>query len=168
MTEQEITFWKHVEKKSNGCWEWTASRTRDGYGKVKSKQKVYATHRLAYIFTHGSIPDGLCVLHKCDNPVCVNPEHLFLGTHSDNMQDCVRKGRQGKRSPGPIKLSFDTAEEIRTLFTRGISKHELSRRFDTTCRNVRAVINYECWKSPPPPPHVLDGSKAHNTLRTQG
>lgn len=85
-------FWAKVEKTS-GCWFWRGAAFRHGYGQFKIHQRVFQTHRLAWEFTHGDIPAGLWVLHKCDTPLCVRPEHLFLGTARDNTQDAIAKGR---------------------------------------------------------------------------
>lgn len=94
-------FWSKVNK-SDGCWLWTGSRAR-GYGQVVGprnggEQPHWYTHRFAWEITHGAIPRGLCVCHHCDTPLCVRPDHLFLGTHQDNMQDAARKGRFGVRA----------------------------------------------------------------------
>lgn len=75
--------------KVNGCWEWAGAKTDNGYGAYMR----YRAHRYSFILFNGDITDGLLVLHKCDNPPCVNPSHLFLGTQSDNIKDCVSKGR---------------------------------------------------------------------------
>jgi hypothetical protein len=96
-------------KADSGCWNWTASRTRDGYGKMSVAGKTVASHRASWLLNHGDIPDGLFVLHECDNRLCVNPNHLFLGTTSDNMVDCILKGRHGRK-----KLSKDQIEYIRS------------------------------------------------------
>jgi len=86
-------FWAKVQKTAT-CWLWTGTRTRQGYGQFAVDKRTRASaHRMAYELTHGPIPEGLDVLHKCDNPPCCNPEHLFLGTHQDNMIDAVHKGR---------------------------------------------------------------------------
>lgn len=83
--------------KTNGsCMEWTGAKSLLGYGRIKVNGRLELPHRLMWELVNGAIPDGLCVLHKCDNPPCINPTHLFLGTKSDNMQDAAAKGRLPK------------------------------------------------------------------------
>jgi hypothetical protein len=79
-----------------GCREWMRSKNAFGYGKVKLRRRDFASHRVAWTLAHGPIPDGMCVLHRCDNPSCCNPDHLFLGTVQDNKADCVSKGRHAR------------------------------------------------------------------------
>jgi len=87
-------FWDHVDIKSQEeCWEWKSSLDGKKYGQFAINQKQYRSHRISWELTCGKIPNGLCVLHKCDNSKCVNPSHLFLGTQKDNIQDMARKGR---------------------------------------------------------------------------
>jgi len=87
-------FWAKVKIRGAGdCWEWQASKRR-AYGKIRIKCEYVPAHRVAWMLTHGEIPEGLCVLHRCDNPPCVNPDHLFLGTLKDNSQDMLRKLRR--------------------------------------------------------------------------
>jgi len=94
----EARFWAKVRLGSPGeCWEWTASRNATGYGQFCFGGTKRRAHRVAYALTHGEIPAGMCALHRCDNPPCVNPAHLFLGTQEDNNADRDEKGRQ--RSP---------------------------------------------------------------------
>lgn len=95
--EQESRFWVKVDK-TNACWYWTGAKNNRGYGNVRIASKYLLAHRVSYAIAYG-IPDDMNVLHKCDNPACVRPNHLFLGTHQDNMDDMVAKGRA---KAGPI------------------------------------------------------------------
>src|SRR3990167_544842 len=95
MTRYEELFWSKVDKHApNNCWVWMGFKKPTGYGLFGVGWK--RTHRLAWEFTNGKIPAGIHVLHKCDNPSCVNPSHLYLGTHQDNMRDRNKKGRQAR------------------------------------------------------------------------
>ena len=86
-------FWSKVEK-TKDCWEWVGCKTDGGYGRYGRKIKLQKAHRISWTLINGEIPKGLFVLHKCDNPSCVKPEHLFLGTAKDNTQDMISKGRK--------------------------------------------------------------------------
>lgn len=92
----ESRFWSKVEKTSD-CWLWVGSKYLSGYGRFFIKTKGVRAHRFSWQLANGPIPEGLCVCHKCDNPPCVKPEHLFLATHSENMLDAGRKGRNGSQ-----------------------------------------------------------------------
>jgi hypothetical protein len=87
-------FWARVSdgQSSDACWEWPGPRLPQGYGLVRGGGCQYA-HRVAWEYVHGPIPEGMCICHKCDNPPCCNPAHLFLGTRWDNIQDAIAKGR---------------------------------------------------------------------------
>ena len=103
-------FWAKVHKTST-CWLWTASTNKCGYGQFNYKGMCHLAPRFAYLIAIGSIPDTLCVLHRCDNPRCVHPDHLFLGTQTDNLRDMIAKGRafwltgRQRASPKGRKLS---------------------------------------------------------------
>ncbi len=86
-------FFEKVSKGLEGCWIWNGSRNWDGYGMLSFMGKAMGSHRASWIIHNGEIPSGKSVLHRCDNPPCVNPSHLFLGTQGDNVRDCARKGR---------------------------------------------------------------------------
>lgn len=88
----EKQYWSKVLK-TDGCWSWVGAKHRHGYGQIRVNKKLLAAHRVSWLLHYGQIPDGMCVLHKCDNPECTNPEHLFIGTMKDNSRDMMAKGR---------------------------------------------------------------------------
>lgn len=100
-------FWEKV-RKTDGCWEWLAYTCKFGYGRIGGvRGQVLDAHRVSWELHNGPIPEGICVLHHCDNPPCTNPDHLFLGTLSDNLADMYAKGRQGPRGlSGPKNGRF--------------------------------------------------------------
>ena len=123
----EERLWGRVTKTRRGCWEYPPTQKANGRPNISYKGKYWMVHRLAYRLVHGPIPDGLLVCHHCDNPPCINPEHLFLGTYKDNNVDKVRKGRHAKTRPGlpgtangGAKLTEEAVREIRALYDLGI------------------------------------------------
>lgn len=117
--EEKESFLKCVVKSgANGCWNWTkpSGKERNRYGRRGSRRNEHYAHRRSWEIYKGPIPDGLEVLHKCDNPPCVNPDHLFLGTQQDNIDDADKKGRllRGERH-GNAKLTNVQVDEIRRL-----------------------------------------------------
>jgi predicted XRE-type DNA-binding protein len=112
---------KHVE---SGCHEWQAGLARGGYGKFQHGKTMQA-HRASYQFFKGNIPEGMCVMHKCDNRLCVNPEHLMIGTLTDNIADMDSKGRRGTKS----RLTRAQAAEILNLVGTGLSQQQIGDMF---------------------------------------
>lgn len=131
-----IRFWPKVDKNGpGGCWVWTGSTNERGYGRFLAlhEERVYA-HRFSYEIHHGEIPTGMLVCHRCDNPPCVNPAHLFLGTDRENKDDCKAK----KRFRGAWRrLSPQLREELRQLYESGVGTQELSRRYKISPVTVR-------------------------------
>ena len=92
----EERFWGKVDK-TDGCWLWTAGTNINGYGRLSVNRIAILAHRYSWALHNGEIPKGMCVMHKCDNPPCVNPDHLEMGSQQDNLKDMLSKGRHGKR-----------------------------------------------------------------------
>lgn len=145
-----LRFWAKVNK-TPGCWEWTGTTTPTGYGRTTRRGQEWYTHRLAWAMENGPIPDRLQVMHICDNPPCVRPDHLTLGTFAANMQDKHRKGRakgsgvKGSRV-GTSKLTEGLVAEIRLKHSSGSSIHGLARAYGVTRTSVRRVVNNESWR----------------------
>jgi hypothetical protein len=141
-----------VIKIPNGCWEFNGARDYNGYGLIRFNTKVTRASRVAYEVWVGEIPSGLCVLHKCDNPCCVNPNHLFIGTLKDNSQDSWNKGRgrapgiKGERNTVCEKYDYDIVKEVRQLHIEGTSQREISRRFNIPPTSVFNIVRHKSYK----------------------
>ncbi len=136
--------------KTDGCWEWTAVKLRGGYGQLSVVGRLQYAHRVAYQLYVGEIPDGLKVCHRCDNPACVNPSHLFLGTQADNMRDCCNKGRFADRSgerSGNAKLTTEQAKAIKTMRSEGARSDDLARLFKVSQSTVYRIIRCDIWRN---------------------
>ena len=118
-------FHKYV-RKTDGCWEWTGSKLK-GYGRLYHNGRLVATHRLSWTIHYGPVPDAIYVCHKCDNRGCVRPSHLFLGTHSDNIRDSVRKGRHGSQRNPHLLDALQPHPEQRARGERS-GRHKLTNR----------------------------------------
>ena len=126
-------FWDRVEIRGpHDCWEWKLGLSDKGYGRFNTVGKTFRAHRVAWTLHSGRIPGHLCVCHHCDNPVCCNPAHLFLGTHIDNVRDCASKGRRAIRhgnSHSQSKLTSGRVRLIRAMRPAGFSMNELAEIF---------------------------------------
>lgn len=131
----------------NSCWEWNGTRNDRGYGKLYYRNRQYRAHRVSYELHHGSIPDGVDICHKCDNPPCVNPNHLFVGTRQVNVNDMVAKGRDlhGERAHH-AKLREQDIIEIRALCAAGIPQKEVAERFGVIRRTISFVVSRQTWR----------------------
>lgn len=141
---------KHHNEKDLICWQWQRSKTRVGYGQIRVKDKMRSIHRVSYEEFVGEIPKGKHVLHKCDNKPCCNPNHLFLGTHKDNMQDKQNKNRgnqvSGERH-GLSKLIKNDIIEIRKLWkTKKYTKRRLGEQFNVSAVSISNIVNYKTWR----------------------
>jgi len=113
---------------ANGCLEFTGFRNRGGYGLISVGERMSYAHRAAWMLANGEIPDGLHVLHRCDNPSCSNADHLFLGTHADNMADKVQKGRQSRAGSGNRVVDSDIAHFMFILAVEGHYQRAIAKR----------------------------------------
>ncbi len=143
-------FWRRVNK-TEGCWLWTGAPANVGYGAVYFEGRDQSTHRVSWQLAYGPIPDGLCVLHKCDIRLCVNPEHLFLGTKKDNTQDMMQKGRNRSNPPRGERQHAAklTEESVRSALARvagGESQRSVARSLGVTEANVSAIIRGKSWR----------------------
>lgn len=141
-------FWDKVDKNGpNGCWVWTARPDGNGYGRFKLDDKSQYAHRVSWEWVNGPIPEGLCILHRCDNPLCVRSDHLFLGTHRDNVDDKVKKGRQAQGSAnGRAKLNEDAVRWIRSLMNLGCPRTEVAEVFAISRRLVCKIVDRDIWR----------------------
>lgn len=148
-----------IEITEQGCWEWQGMRQPFGYGMVSAYGRPISTHRLSWWLRHGD-PGGLHVLHRCDNPPCCNPAHLFLGTNLDNIRDRVAKGRSGKTNNRKGKPSQLTGElhpaarltasqvlEIRARADAGELHRVLGAEYGICRRHVSDIVARKKWKN---------------------
>lgn len=153
-------FWSKVNKDGSipehrpelgPCWEWQGACDSSGYGSKDINHKIVSTHRLSWTLVHGDIPDGFYVCHSCDNPNCVNPKHLWLGTSQDNALDRSIKGRNRKQhneNNSHWKLTNEQVSEIRKRYSLGgISWGKLAVVFGISKTQVGRIIRHETRKT---------------------
>ena len=140
-------FWKKVDT-SGDCWEWTAAKDPAGYGRFAINGENGRAHRISWELSVGPIPTKMCICHACDNPGCVNPDHLFLGTYSDNMKDMWGKGRhtvvvQAGRKNNNAKLADEDVRLIRKM--RG-PQREIAKQFGISQATVSLIKTGKAWR----------------------
>ena len=157
--EREAAFWSKVKLPdsigTDECWEWQGGNNgRDGYGRFRVENKKLSAHRIVYRLTIGDIPDGLLVCHTCDNPRCVNPDHLFLGTKADNYRDMRDKGRDNTAHGEQVathKLAREDVVAIRDEYIpHKVSTRQLARKYGVRPSSIQRIISRQNWK------HLLD------------
>ena len=134
----EIRFWKYI-RKTDFCWEWIGYKDKNGYGRISKKRRFFSVHRISWELHNGKIPDGLCVLHSCDNPSCVNPDHLFLGSFQNNSNDCVIKGRR------PSKLKKEDIPIIKNMISMGFFQKTIADKFDVNQSTISLISSGKNW-----------------------
>jgi len=167
MTERDRErFWSKVDQSTKGCWEWKGGKFSNGYGCFKLNGKTMKAHRVSYIIMHDSIPEGLVICHRCDNPSCVNPDHLFAATNVANTADRVAKKRSAfglrngwhthpeKRLFGELnkktRLQADDVRQIRQRYTDGVATiRELAREYGVWDGSIQHIIKRRTWKHIP-------------------
>lgn len=150
-------FWSHVSK-TDTCWLWTGCTAPNRYGVINEsgkKGRRWYAHRYSYTLHNGPIQDGLIVCHRCDNPPCVNPDHLFLGTCRVNMRDAVDKDRMARGEEcHSAKLTEDAVKEIRTRFAAGGSTYRgLAREYGVYDQAIKKAVLGATWSHVPFPPY---------------
>lgn len=149
MNQSDVNrFWKRVDVRSHDeCWEWRGGIGKKGYGHISVNGKTIMVHRFSFEIHFQSIPNGLQVLHACDNTVCVNPNHLFLGTNLDNMRDKAKKKRgnapRGERH-GNHKLTEKQVLEIREL-SKNNSQIKIASMFGVSSKHISDILNFKKW-----------------------
>lgn len=155
-------FWEKVDKKGptpahcpelGPCWVWTAHRTCNGYGRIGrggKYGKIDGAHRVSWEVEYGSVPEGMDVLHACDNPPCVNPSHLFIGTAKDNIDDMLRKGRDRHRHGEAHRDARLTEQQVRDIRANKalcrVSDRELGERYGVSNVAISRIVRRITWK----------------------
>lgn len=153
LTQTQIArFWSKTELKESGCIEWTRAKRSHGYGAVRLERKSHGAHRVAFFLKNGSFPAKSEICHRCDNPPCCNPDHLFIGTHLENMRDMFSKNRRTSakgEKHAAAKLTEHQVVELRARYANNEGSMEaLGRDYGITRQSAYLIISRKSW------PHI--------------
>lgn len=139
----KLRFWSKVDiKEENDCWEWQAFRDKCGYGQFGIKYQIEKSHRISYLLINEAIPEGMNILHKCDNPPCCNPIHLFAGTQFDNIKNMASKGRNSC-----LKLNDeDVLEIVKLIEETTLTQQQIADKFGVNHRLISSIQNGVAWR----------------------
>ena len=139
-------FWRRVHK-TEGCWLWSGPKDNDGYGRAYHDGSTWRTNRLAWSLVMGPVPGDKWVLHRCDTPACVRPSHLFLGSHLDNMRDCLMKGR---RPSGDAHLRSKLTQAkvlgVRELLSSGVTQRRIAKMYGVSQSAIQLIRSGRTWR----------------------
>lgn len=133
------------------CWQWKGPFNSNGYGRFSVESKNVLAHRFSFEMFYREIPNGMNVCHKCDQRNCINPNHLWLGTQSENLKDAAKKGRMFKPNTkahrnGNTTLTWDKVKAIRSMHENGLEKYKIAKIFDVSPSTIGNITNNETWK----------------------
>jgi hypothetical protein len=141
---------RKVRVTASDCWEWTGRKDKDGYGRIEFENRDRPASRVMWIVTNGPIPPGKQVCHTCDNPPCINPDHLFLGTNLDNVIDSIKKGRKIGFNIGETNnmtsLTGELVSQIRAEYAKGTAQVEIGKLFAIPKVTVHNIVKRKTWK----------------------
>lgn len=135
-----------TERMPSGCLEWRGAVGRNGYGKLVFRGRVTSAHRVAYELAHGPIPQGQLVLHRCDNRVCLEPAHLYLGDHAQNMRDMDERGRRARGRAAGGKLTPEEVIAIRNALATGAVGRHLAKQYGVSTAQISLIKNHKQWR----------------------
>lgn len=140
-------FWSKVDRCGPGeCWPWKGCRSHYNHGQIWFRGKMLTAYRVCWELVHGPIPNGLQVCHHCDNPICVNPVHLFLGTQADNIRDATLKGHRARGEASPqAKLTSTDVRAIRDRLAVGINRNTIARTYRVSPRTIDFIQTRRTW-----------------------
>lgn len=147
-------FWSRTKVCKSGCWEWSgpyhSNQKGREYGTVWHGQTKFKTHKIAYILTKGKISEGMYICHKCDNPKCVNPDHLYQGTPKDNNSDCIKRNRANREKGEERYCAKLTEENVNSIRLEYVKKYgeitRLARKYGVSCTAIYNVVHHVRWK----------------------